>query len=414
MTRPHQRWNYAAHITDGGFYGGSQAFLNANTVLPAAILALGGPSWLIALMPVAMLTGMSIPPLFVAHRIDQLPRFRPLLLVAGVIQRLPYLIAGIVLVRGMGGRTCMLAVIAGVPLLSGLVCGVGLTAWQQLFADTLPPHRRSSALAGRNLIASLIGLFAGWVVKATLEAYPGPAGYGRLHLYSFAMLCVSFTFFAMVRESVGDGHTHTQHRRLMDNLKSLPTLLRNTPGLAVYLPIAALTSGIFVVAPFLVVHLKQGLGKPDSWVGQAVAAQMFGGVVGNLMAAWVGDRRGGKSVLIISQIAVIASLLPALLHPSNVTAMLSFAAFGVAYSARHVGTTTVTLDLVPRQQRATALSCIGIVGLLSMLCASALGALLFGSRQSFLAPAVASIGLAAATLFTLALLPEPRITEQHT
>ena len=57
---PHLRWNYAIHVLDGGLYMGSQAVLNANTVLTTAIAAFGGPAWLIALMPSMMVLGVCI------------------------------------------------------------------------------------------------------------------------------------------------------------------------------------------------------------------------------------------------------------------------------------------------------------------------------------------------------------------
>ena len=408
IERPHQRWNYTVHILDGGFFGGSQAFLNANTVLPALVLSLGGPNWLIALMPVAMLVGLTIPPMFVAHRIDSLTRYRPLLLVTGVLQRLPYLIAGVILLYGSGSRGLMVSVVACAPFLAGLACGVGLTAWQQLLADTLPPKRRSSALAGRNLLAGMIGLGAGWVVTRTLAVHPGPRGYGLLHVYTFVVLCISYAFFAMVRELPHADRGKTTHRCLGDNIKSLPALLRGTPGLPLYLAITACTAGIFVVAPFLVVHVKQSLHKPDSWLGQMVMVQMAGSVVGNIWAAWLGDRRGGKAVLISSQAALILSILPVCIHPGDGTAFLAFFCFGVAYNTRHVGSMTLALDLAPRRQRATVLSCIGMVGLVSMLCASLAGTLLFGTAGSFFRPAVVAGGLAVLTALLLVRLREPR------
>jgi MFS family permease len=102
--------NYLAHSLEGGLFMGALSFVSASTLLPTVVRSLRGPDWLISMMPVMMAVGALLPPVFTAHVIDRLRRYMPLLLVTGVFQRVPYLLAGLALLqpcrqprRGAGG-----------------------------------------------------------------------------------------------------------------------------------------------------------------------------------------------------------------------------------------------------------------------------------------------------------------------
>ena len=75
----HLRHNTVAHVIEGGLFIGGLAFVSAETLLPTVIKNLGGGNWLISLMPVMMMAGFMLPPIFTAHWIDRQRRFMPLL-----------------------------------------------------------------------------------------------------------------------------------------------------------------------------------------------------------------------------------------------------------------------------------------------------------------------------------------------
>ena len=191
--RKHLVHNYVAHGVEGGIYIGGLMFLSGAVVLPKMVQSLGGPDWLIAATPLILMAGYQLPSLLTAHLIERLERVRPLLLVLGVFQRLPYLVAAAVLwLWADNWSQLALTAVMLCPFLSGFIGGLGNTAWQELVANTIPPHRRSSLWATRNIISSLIGLAAGGIVLAVLNAYPGTGGYAILHLITFALLVVSY------------------------------------------------------------------------------------------------------------------------------------------------------------------------------------------------------------------------------
>jgi len=407
--RRHLRRNYLAHAIDGGFFGGALAFVNAQTVLPTAIKSLGGPNWLVSLAPVLALAGMAVPPIFTAHLIDRLSRYKPLLMATGVFQRMPYLAAAIALFAAAeGDTTTALAVVALAPLVSGLACGATATGWQNLVVRTVPENRRSSVMALRYGLSCVIGLGAGWVVKAVLAARPGAAGYGLLHLMAFGSLAMSYLAFSLIRETGLRPPAAARPHGLRENLQAIPRLVKSAGNLRLYLAAGAMASGIYILIPFLAIYARGVLGRPESYVGDLLVVQMAGAIAGNFAAAYLGDRFGGRLVILVSQATFIALAAWSLVAASDGSLRAIFFLFGFAFFALQVGTMTMTLEICPAARRATHLAIIALVNLPSMLAATTVGGLVWTGPERF--PHVAGLAIACVTvsLVLMARVREPR------
>ena len=408
--RRHFWRNYAAHAVDGGFFTGGMAFVDARTVLPTMVLSLGGPPWLISLMPVMFLVGIAIPPIFTAHLIDRVTRFHPLLMTTGVFQRLPYLLAGIALLAAAAGSTgVMLAAVALAPLTCGIACGSTMTGWQQLVMRTVPEGRRSSVMALRLGLSGIIGLGAGWVVKAVLEAWPEATGYAILHFAAFVALAMSYVAFCLIRETAVRPPVAQPHG-LRENLRAIPHLLRSAGNLRTYLVAVALLNGIYIVVPFLAIHAQHVLGRPESYIGDLLIVQMAGIIAGNLAAAYLGDRFGGKMVIVVAQAVFIALAGWSIVAETDGAMQAIFFLFGFAFSAIQVGTITITMDICPAERRATHLAIIAVVNLPSMLVATGIGGLLWTGPQRYTLVAGLAIAAVALSLAMMPRLREPRGT----
>ena len=406
MLRRNGRWNYGALIIEGGFFGGGCAFVYPNTVLPTMIQSLGGPAWLISLMPVMMWLGLLIPPILTAHWIDRLHRYMPLLLTTGVFQRLPFLLAAVVLLYG-GDPILMLWAVALAQLLSGIAGGVSLTAWQALVAKCVTDQRRSSMFAIRFASTCVIGLAAGYAVKAILQHWPGATGYGLLHLAAFTTLVVSYIIFALIREPRLAPPEH-EHLSLWENLAAMPGLVLSDRPFSLYLVSRFFRNGIFIATPFLAIYAQQTLGRPESYVGQLLVAQMIGAVAGNLLAGYVGDKIGGK---LVSQagLAIFAGISAwAAVAKTNVEFQLIFLLFGFAFFAAEVGAFTLMLEICPARKRATYLSLASLVNLPGMLLASGISTMLWTPGSGFTGLAVATVIALLLSIAFLAPLHEPR------
>ena len=403
------RRNYMVHSVEGGLFMGGLAIVAPESVLPRMVEALGGPAWVIGIMPAALAVGIALPGLFTAHMLERLERTLPAVLVMGIVQRLPFLIAGLVLLlQGETMPRLALCVVVLAPLFSGLAGGVTLPAWMELIAKTLTPNRRASAMAIRQIVASMIGLASGGIIASVLHRWPGVHGYGVLHLVAFVFMMMSIAVLAFAQEeAVHPGH-HGPAVGLLENLRSIPTVIRGAPGIARFLAVRILSCGFFVSMPFMAIHALDTCALPDSYLGVLVAGQMLGGIVGNVVGGYLGDRIGARSCTLasIASLLALCLLLPLCRQWWHFVAGFAFLGFG--FNMLRIGMITLGIELAPRSKRATVLATIGWSMGTGLLSATLLGGFLWSLTERFdLVCGVASAWMVAAFLL-LRGVPAPR------
>lgn len=404
----HLRRNFTLHAVEGGVFIGMIALVNRTTTLPAIVKWLGGADWMVSLMPVLGPAAMMIPPLLTAHRVQRLLLFKPLLLVTGLFQRLPYLVAGLVLFWASAAPNVALAAVVLTPLVSGLSAGIAIAAWQQLVAKTVPSGRRASMHATRNVIAAVLGLLAGEVTRRVILWHPGPLGYAWLHLIAFGGLVVSYTLFAMIREwAHKPPRDERQTTGLVDNLKQSRSVLGNRQ-LVLYLLSVSSMNGLYLVMGFLSVHALEVTHSQEDFIGVLTITQMAGGILGNFLSGWMGDRWGVKTVMLLARGAFAAVLGMAMFLEASWAWAGLFGLFGLALGAHMVSNSAMPLELCPSRRRSTVLAVIALVQAPTLLGASLLGGWLRGSLlgvQGLMLAAMVAVGL---SIVPALLMKEPR------
>ncbi len=402
--------NYLAHCIEGGLYMGGLTFIAADSVMPAMISLLGGANWLIALMPVMTLLGTAWPALLIAHRVEQLYWMKPFILITSLIQRLIYLLAALALI--FLARTHPVAAVliaAFAPFVAGSIGGTVICAWMELVARVIPSDRLASSWAIRKILTAIIGIFAGGIIKTVLDQHPGAQGFGILHLYTFAGLMCSYFIFAMIRETKPlPPHPDRPNRTFLENMRSLPEIIRTFPDFRRFLWIKLLTMGIYIPAPFLAIHALETSGRGPGFLGELVMAQMGGTIVGNIMAGWLGDRRGGRILLIIARLSLIALCLGAVFAHSAAAFLALFFLFGFGLNFNEVGEATVTLEIVPWERRPTCVALITAVTLPGMLLAAGLSTVLRSLTHSIIPSVLLAVVTLAASLLSTLHIEEPR------
>ncbi|MFO7955879.1 MAG: MFS transporter [Candidatus Brocadiia bacterium] len=406
---PHFRWNYAAHAADGWFVGGGMAFVNSGTVLPTLVTALGGTEWLISLVPLVSRAGYLLAPLLTAHRFDLRERYMPVVRVFGVLLRLPYIVAALVLLF-FGARRPGLALCAvlAAPLLAGTSWGLGSNAWWQLVVHTIPETRRASLMALRAAGTGVFGLAAGWGVRRILDLYPGTAGYAVLYLAASIMMAVSYLVFLTIRERPRPEHRDAERPTLVENLRSIPAILRADRQFALFLGTTALLNGVLIVAPFLPVYAIRRLGVADSYVGELVIFQTGGMLAGNLLLGWVGDRWGGKCLMVISRLGYVALAGLAFVAATEWGFRLVFFIGGVAGCAWMLGQGVLALEICPDDRRSTYLALVALCQMPGMLAAYLISSALGDIEGGFRARLIVAAAFVLASLVLLLFLREPR------
>jgi len=402
-------WNYLIHSIEGGLYVGGMAFIATNTILPRLIEFLKGPAWIISLMPTLTVIGASIPPILTAHHIERLGVVKPLLLFTGFFQRLPFLLAALALFfLSDTQQVFILVVVVLTPFLSGLIGGVSSTAWQELIIKTIPENKRSSLFAIRFIISAGIGIVAGGIIAAIFNQFPGIRGYGMLHLIAFCLIALSYVFFSMVREKNQVPGNRWIEQNLKRNLQQMLRIIRFNRSFQNYLIARAFMNGAYIMMPYLAIYALRTLGKPDSFMGPLVTSQMLGGIAGNIVAGFLGDRYGGKSVLLFSNLMYLIVCTWSLITRLEWAFIAIFFVFGAGYFTNQVGNGTISLELCPYEKRATYLALIAFFDSITLVSIGMLSAIVWQITENF--PFLAALSIVTIGFSTkfLLMLQEPR------
>jgi MFS family permease len=414
----HFKRNFVAHSLEGGLFMGGVAFLHPQTVAPRMIERLGGPDWMIAAAPILQLVGFYIPSLFLTHRLERLAFLKPFVMYLGVLQRLPYLLMGIALLFARETDRWVLPLVMLTPLLSGLAGGVSITAWREYVAKSIPAPRRASLWACRFVLGGVLGVAAGQgvqLVLGTAFASHGSAGhgsalpaYGVLHFGVLGGMLASYGVLAVTREPNLPSTRAGAEKSWWGYARSMRRIVENDARMAPYLLGRALFSGLYVVLPFLGLRALEVLHCGDGYLGRLLMCQMLGSVAGNLTAGVVGDRSGGRAVMLLSQASsvVVAAAAPALHSPLGFE--LLFLALGWAIGLGNVGVATLDLEMSGFAQRMSYQTLIGLSHLLGMVGAVTIAALIRQVTLNFSVLACIAGALNLGCFALLVRLAEPR------
>ncbi len=402
--------NYTAHIIEGGLFMGALAFLNAETVMPVVIQSLGGPNWLVALMPSMIILGFAIPPLLTAHWIERLAWMKPYVIIVGIFQRLPYLPAAIALLFFQESHPLLtLTLVALAPFASGLCGGLSVGAWLQLVSRIIPPHRLSSGWAFRFIIGAGTGILAGEIIRSVLAQYPGAQGFGILHLITTGMMLLSLMTFFTIREiHPAPSAPPAPLVTLRQNLVRLPQILREDRPYRLYIFGRMGSVGLFILLPFLSLYVLRITGQPESFVGILVTIQMIGGIFGNVLAGYLGDRFGGRLPVMLAQIIFVSICLTVPFIAAVWAFGVLYFVLGMAFFMNNVGLQTLNIELAPSDRRPTYVAVVSVVSVPCLLAAAALSAYLHTYTENIIFPALAAVLVILFGLAGIYRMPEPR------
>ena len=406
---PDLRRNFWMHCLEGGFYMAGLVFISLETVLPSFVKHLGGADQLIAFMPVVLPATFSMLGLFLAPLVERMHRFKPFVCIFGALQRLPYLIAGLImLLVPMSDRT-LLWVVMLTPLLSGLIGGIGVQAWMEMVTRMIPPNRRASGWAIRYQISNIIGLGAGVVIHQVLTHSPDARGYAVLHLVCFGFLVLSFIAQLFMREPPDPHPLRLPRPSYWNHLRGLPLLLRSQPHL-VRLIFARFTGmGYLMMVAFLGIHALHVTGAPEAEKGHFVIAQMAGSILGSFFAAWCGDRHGGRAAMLIARVLCLA-LCVALWFTQSFTGFLAaFFVLSFGLFTDRVGDLTLAAELCPYERRPTFQSVLGFCQVICLIAATQLSGTVLEHTQNFNAVIALCAVFSVVSIAILWTIPEARM-----
>ncbi len=388
---------------------GGVAFLQPETVMPKMVEQLGGRSAIIAIMPVLLPAAFAMAGLFVSPLVERLTHFKPWVMTFGLLQRLPYLITGLLLWLVQDAGPWLLPVVVLTPVISGLIGGVGVVAWMEMVTRMVPERVRAAGWAARYITQACIGMGAGAVIHETLTHLPGQRGYALLHLIAFGFLFLSWLSQLFMRELPAAHHYHPHTGSYWSYLRNLPGLLMAQPQLLKLIAARFTGMGYLMVVSFLTLHALHSTGRPEADEGHFVSFQNIGTILGSLLAAWLGYHCGGKVLMIISRLVCVALCLWASLTHSFSGFTAAYFILGFGLFLDRVGDLTLTAELCPPERRSTLQAVLGFCNVWSLLLATSLGGVIFSLSGSFYLVACLAAILSLVSILILRGIPEPRV-----
>lgn len=397
------------HVLEGGLYMGGTAFLAPESVLPKMVQSLGGRPWVIAIMPVLLPAAFACMGLFIAPVVERLTRLKPWVLGFGLLQRLPYLVTGLILLLGKDIDEWLLPLVVLTPLVSGLIGGVTVVAWMEMVTRMVPEKVRAAGWSARYILQACLAVGAGMAIHWVLTHLPGREGYAWLHLAAFALLFLSWTAQLPMSEPEEDPRAgHSPHVPYRDYLRGLPALFAEQKHLYKLVLARFFGTGFLMLVSFLTIHALQVTGRPEADEGRFVTLQAVGTVLGSLIAGYVGYRSGGKVLLVLSRIICLVLCGWVMLNESFSGFAIAYFALGFGLFIDRVGDLTLAAELCPVERRSTLQALLSFCNVFSLLTSSFIAGQVYRITESFHAVAWLAGGCALVSIALLTRIPEPR------
>ncbi len=405
------RRNFICHLLEGGLYMGGLAFLSPESVMPKMAESLGARPSLIALMPALLPASFALLGLFVTPMVERLHRHKPWVLAFGLLQRLPYLAAGLVLMFARDIDSRLLPIVVLTPVISGMIGGVGIVAWMEMVTRMVPERLRAAGWAARYIMQAGIGMGAGGGIHWVLTHMPGREGYGCLHLITFAFLMLSWLAQVPMREHLDAHESPASKDRpgYWAHLRGLPGLVLAQPHLVKFILVRFTGMGYLMLVGFLTIHALNVTGRVEADEGLFVSFQNVGTILGCTLAGWLGYRSGGKVLLMSARLLCLLLCLCVATADSFAVFTGAYFLLGFGLFIDRVGDLTLAAELCPPERRSTLQAVLGFCNVWAFLAATLLaGSIYEWAGQRFHAVVVTAAVFAGVSALLLRAIPEPR------
>jgi MFS family permease len=409
MQRGQVRHNFLVNLLDGTFFGLGLGFASWVTVIPLFFASLTESTVLIGLVATIHLMGWQLPQLFITGRMARLTRYKPMVLVMTLHERIPmFVLAGLALLVPFIPRE--LALMTAFAIITWQSLGAGLTAnaWQSMVAKILPHTIRGTFYGlqsgSANLLASIAAFIAG-----SLLLLPYPLNFAVCFFLTGVAMMVSFVFLALTRE-VDHTPVQTQPSSFADNVAEWKALLRNDRNFMWFIVARALMQFGQIGAAFYTVHALRTYSVSPQLIGVMTGVMLLAQVVASPLLGYLGDRLGHRAMLIVGCAAMALGAGVAIFAPTAEWFFLVFILTGLVNSSQWTSTLAFTSEFGNASTRPYYVGLSNTLIVPATLIAPVMGgwiADVAGFNATFLT-AIVGAGLAAFVVGVMVYNPKPK------
>jgi MFS family permease len=323
------RFNFIVNLLDGGFFGSALGFASFITVIPLFVNTMTDSALLIGLIPAIHAVGWQLPQLFTANRVARLRRYKPMVLLVTINERLPFF--GLALVAwfmpSLGPRIALWMTF-GLLIWQGFGGGFTATAWQAMIAKIIPEDRHGTFYGLQSAFANLFASGTGVAAGLLLERLDLPLNYALCFLFASLAMGLSYFFIALTRETaIAPEEAAPPASSFYHNLIAI---LKRDRRFRWFLVVRGLSQLSVVAFSFYTVYAVRALGMTEAIAGLMMGVYTVGQIAANPIMGWIGDRWSHPTVMIIGALAATISALLALSAPQLSWFYLAFILAGIA------------------------------------------------------------------------------------
>jgi len=347
----HFRRNFIANVSDGTLWLFGFAFLSAATILPVYFVHLSSSTFLLGLIPAMLDLGWFMPQLFTAQHVERLPRKKPLVVLLGFIERLPFLLmAGGALWFAQLPQAAAVTLFFILMAVRALASGLVATPWQELIAKVIPVQWRGRFFGISNGLGGALGLVGSVIATYILAQFPYPINFALCFFIGFVLTTLSWggiLFTIEPAQPPPPSPTVASYR------KRLTSILREDHNFRTYIfsrgfgYLGGMAFGFFAVYGVSRFQLS------DAQAAVFTAIMSAAGMLSNALWGYIGDRRGHKLVMEGATVVGAAALLIALTARSVWVYYVVFALLGAANAGFIVSDLSIVMEFGPEAQRPT-------------------------------------------------------------
>jgi MFS family permease len=314
-----QRRNFTLGVLNGVFFTLVTAFVSPTLVLALFVSKLGGSNLLVGLLPAIATGGYLLPQLFVAGRMQALPKVMGWYGWPGVVRCVAYalLVVATLLLGGSSDNYGLLLLLFFVLYtIYSLTAGLGGVPWIVMVGKVVPPRRRGLFFGLRNFGGSILALFASGLIKVLLDGQGGlafPINFVIIFAITTILVTLGVGSWTLIKEPAQ--RAVTKASSLMAMIRRGPQNLRADRSYRYFLIARILLALATIADPFYIVYASKQLNAPDSVAGLYAAALTVASIVGNLIWSPLADYAGNRRMMLLTGVAVTAVPAMAVLIP---------------------------------------------------------------------------------------------------
>ncbi len=355
------RWNFAFFGGDIALFSLGLSISSSYTILPLFVAHLTRSNVAVALIPAIRALGLYAPQLLVAPLVERLRRALPFILLATILERVPYLVLafGAIALAGRHAEALLILFFAMI-FLALFAGGITYPAWLDLIARSIPRTWLGRFMGFWWGAGNVMGIGGAAIATVLLANVTWPLNFALCFAMTFAAMVISFVLLALGREPARVTHTPSNassasatRLSLSAQAREIVALVRQDGALRRLLIANGLVGMSTMAGALYAVSAVRLGGLSDPQVGAESTVLFVAMTVGSFAWGMIGDRFGHRATLLWGTVCAGIAALVALVAHGFLAYGVVFLTLGLSLSGVLLAGFTLITNFGPEERRPT-------------------------------------------------------------